>query len=56
MKQVSSVKRISQYKTIYIPDSILEDMKLDEGDNIVWFHDEESGQYFIKKVEVQVLD
>jgi len=53
MKQVSNVKRISQYKTIYIPDSILEDMKLDEGDNIVWYQNDD-GHYLIRKVQIQV--
>jgi len=53
MKQVSNVKRISQYKTIYIPDSILEDMTLDEGDNIVWYQNDD-GHYLIRKVQIQV--
>ena len=53
MKQVSNVKRISQYKTIYIPDSILEDMQLDEGDNIVWYQNDD-GHYLIRKVQIQV--
>ncbi len=55
MKQISSVKRISQYKTIYVPDSILEDMELKEGDNIVWFQNDD-GQYLIKKVQIDILD
>ena len=53
MNQVSNVKRISQYKTIYIPDSILEDMGLDEGDNIVWYQNDE-GHYLIRKVQIKV--
>jgi|TARA_R100000988_G_C3852403_1_gene95523 bifunctional DNA-binding transcriptional regulator/antitoxin component of YhaV-PrlF toxin-antitoxin module len=55
MKQISSVKRISQYKTIYVPDSILEDMELKEGDNIVWFQNDD-GHYLIKKVQIDILD
>ena len=53
MKQISSIKRISEYKSIYIPDVILEDMKLDAGDNVVWF---QNGHYLIKKVQVDILD
>ena len=53
MKQVSNLKRVSQYKTIYIPDSILEDMQLDEGDNIVWYQNDD-GHYLIRKVQIQV--
>ena len=53
MKQVSNVKRVSQYKTIYIPDSILEDMQLDEGDNIVWYQNDD-GHYLIRKVQIHV--
>jgi bifunctional DNA-binding transcriptional regulator/antitoxin component of YhaV-PrlF toxin-antitoxin module len=55
MEQVSSIKRISEYKSIYIPDKILEDMKLDSGDNVVWFKNDE-GHYLIKKVQVDILD
>ena len=55
MEQVSSIKRISEYKSVYIPDAILEDMKLDSGDNVVWFRNDD-GQYLIKKVQVDILD
>jgi|TARA_R100001244_G_C5118525_1_gene122926 bifunctional DNA-binding transcriptional regulator/antitoxin component of YhaV-PrlF toxin-antitoxin module len=55
MEQVSSIKRISEYKSIYVPDAILEDMKLDSGDNVVWFRNDE-GQYLIKKVQVDIVD
>ena len=54
MKQVSSIKTISEYKSIYIPDAILEDMKLDSGDNVCWFLNDD-GQYLIKKVQVDIL-
>ena len=55
MKQVSSIKRIIEYKSIYIPDVILEDMSMDSGDNVVWFQNDE-GHYLIKKVQVDILD
>ena len=55
MKQISSVKRISQYKTIYVTDSILKDMELKEVDNIVWSQNDD-GHYLIKKVQIDILD
>jgi|TARA_Y100000401_G_C8265543_1_gene195601 bifunctional DNA-binding transcriptional regulator/antitoxin component of YhaV-PrlF toxin-antitoxin module len=55
MKQISSIKKISEYKSVYIPDVILEDMQLDSGDNVVWFQNDD-GQYLIKKVQVDILD
>ena len=48
-------KRISEYKSIYIPDVILEDMSMDSGDNVVWFQNDD-GHYLIKKVQVDILD
>ena len=32
-----------------------EDMKLDSGDNVVWFQNDD-GHYLIKKVQVDILD
>jgi len=55
MKQISSIKRISEYKSIYIPDVILEDMSMDAGDNVVWFQNDD-GQYLIKKVNVDIVE
>jgi|TARA_R110001583_G_scaffold42650_9_gene135593 bifunctional DNA-binding transcriptional regulator/antitoxin component of YhaV-PrlF toxin-antitoxin module len=55
MKQISSIKRISEYKSVYIPDSILDDMNMGSGDNVVWFQNDE-GHYLIKKVQVDILD
>ena len=55
MKQVSTIKKVSEFKSVYIPDTILEEMKLDSGDNVAWFVNDD-GQYFIKKVEVNILD
>ena len=55
MKQISSIKRISEYKSVYIPDVILEDMNMGSGDNVVWFQNDD-GNYLIKKVQVDILD
>ena len=55
MKQISSIKQISEYKSVYIPDAILEDMQMDSGDNVVWFQNDD-GHYLIKKVQVDILD
>tara|TARA_Y100000310_G_C20067751_1_gene527920 strand:+ start:370 stop:549 length:180 start_codon:yes stop_codon:yes gene_type:complete len=55
MKQISSIKRISEYKSVYIPDAILEDMQMDAGDNVVWFQND-NGQYLIKKVNVDIVE
>jgi bifunctional DNA-binding transcriptional regulator/antitoxin component of YhaV-PrlF toxin-antitoxin module len=55
MKQISSIKRISEYKSIYIPDVILEEMQMDAGDNVVWFQNDD-GQYLIKKVNVDIVE
>lgn len=55
MKQISSIKRISEYKSVYIPDAILEDMQMDAGDNVVWFQNDD-GQYLIKKVNVDIVE
>ena len=55
MKQISSIKRISEYKSVYIPDVILEDMQMDAGDNVVWFLNDD-GQYLIKKVNVAIVE
>tara|TARA_Y100000310_G_scaffold280171_1_gene299705 strand:+ start:1280 stop:1465 length:186 start_codon:yes stop_codon:yes gene_type:complete len=53
-EQVSSVKTIDQYKRIYVPDKILEALSLDAGDNLVWMHDNVSGEYFIRKATVTI--
>tara|TARA_R100001594_G_C3919862_1_gene235445 strand:- start:145 stop:312 length:168 start_codon:yes stop_codon:yes gene_type:complete len=54
MKQVSSVKRISDYKQIYIPDAVMEDMDVKAGDNVVWMFDEMEGNYILKKATVTI--
>ena len=54
MKQISSVKRIDQYKRIYVPDNILEAMSLDVDDHIVWMHDEHTGEYSIRKATITI--
>tara|TARA_R100001244_G_scaffold66455_1_gene54688 strand:- start:513 stop:680 length:168 start_codon:yes stop_codon:yes gene_type:complete len=55
MKQISSIKTISEYKSVYIPDVILEAMGMGAGDNVVWFQNDE-GHYLIKKVQVDIVD
>jgi hypothetical protein len=52
MKQVSNVKRVSQYKTIYIPDSILEDMGMAVDSHCIWV--ETDSGYALRKVNVEV--
>ena len=54
MKQVSTIKTIDQYKRIYIPDGILEEMELEVGSNVVWMQCEEDGSYQLKKVSVEI--
>ena len=56
VEQVSSVKTVDQYKRIYVPDKILEAMGLEVGDNLVWMNDKISGEYFIRKATVRVIE
>ncbi len=56
MKQVSTIKTIDQYKRIYIPDTILQEMELDVGSNVVWMQCEDDGHYALKKVSVEIHD
>ena len=54
MNQISSVKRVDQYKRIYVPDKILEAMEIDVDGHVVWMHDEVSGEYFIRKATITI--
>ena len=56
MKQVSTVKVIDQYKRVYVPDKILEEMELEVGSNVVWMQCEDDGSYQLKKVSVEIHD
>ena len=56
MKQVSTIKTIDQYKRIYIPDSILEEMELEVGSNVVWMQCEDDGHFALKKALVEIVD
>ena len=56
MKQISTIKTIDQYKRVYIPDSILEEMGVEVGSNVVWMQCEDDGHYALKKVSVEIHD
>ena len=56
MKQVSTNKTIDQYKRIYIPDAMLEEMELEVGSNVVWMQCEDDGHYTLKKALVEIID
>ena len=56
MKQISTIKTIDQYKRIYIPDAMLEEMGLEVGSNVVWMQCEDDGHYALKKVSVEIHD
>jgi len=56
MKQISSIKTIDQYKRIYIPDAILEELGVEVGSNVAWMQCEDDGHFMLKKVNVEIVD
>jgi|TARA_R100001132_G_C3230073_1_gene65057 bifunctional DNA-binding transcriptional regulator/antitoxin component of YhaV-PrlF toxin-antitoxin module len=56
MKQISSIKTIDQYKRIYIPDAMLEEMGVEAGSNVAWMQDETEGHFMLKKCNVEIVD
>ena len=56
MKQISTVKTIDQYKRVYVPDIILEEMELESGSNVVWLQCEDDGHFMLKKAIVEIVD
>ena len=56
MKQISSIKTIDQYKRVYIPDAILEELGVEVGSNVAWMQCEDDGHFMLKKVNVEIVD
>ena len=56
MKQISSIKTIDQYKRVYIPDAILEELGVEVGSNVASMQCEEDGHFMLKKVNVEIVD
>ena len=56
MKQVSTVKTVDQYKRIYIPDAMMEEMGVEVGSNVVWMQCEDDGHFMLKKAIVEIVD
>ena len=56
MKQMGTIKTIDQYKRVYVPDNILEEMECAIGSNVVWRQCEDDGHFALKKVNVEIVD
>ena len=56
MKQIISIKTVDQYKRVYIPDMILEELGVEVGSNVAWMQCEDDGSFMLKKVNVEIVD